>query len=111
MFPDEIPCTKKLNDILDRKIKHDTVYYYTSNSFYYEELQRIVTDKNALYKIRDNGVTNYKYYICPTLTANMGTFPDRVPVILDDYGIRKITPLECLALMGFPKDFIFKWPN
>ena len=38
----------------------------------------------------------------------MGTFPDRVPVILDDYGIRKITPLECLALMGFPKEFTFK---
>ena len=39
----------------------------------------------------------------------MGTYPDRVPVILDDYGIRKITPYECLALQGFPKDFRF--PN
>ena len=25
--------------------------------------------------------------VCPTLTANMGTFPDRVPIILDDYGV------------------------
>ena len=41
------------------------------------------------------------------LTANMGTYPDRVPIILDDYGIRKITPHECLALQGFPKDFKF----
>ncbi|MDE7477672.1 MAG: hypothetical protein K2M91_06950, partial [Lachnospiraceae bacterium] len=24
-----------------------------------------------------------KYFICPTLLANMGTFPDRVPVIRD----------------------------
>ena len=24
------------------------------------------------------------------------------------YGIRKITPLECLALQGFPNDFVFK---
>lgn len=45
--------------------------------------------------------------ICQTLTANMGTFPDRVPIILDDYGIRKITPYECLALEGFPKEFRF----
>ena len=37
----------------------------------------------------------------------MGTYPDRVPIILDDYGIRKITPYECLALQGFPKDFRF----
>ena len=37
----------------------------------------------------------------------MGTFPDRVPIILDDYGIRKITPYECLALQGFPNTFRF----
>ena len=38
-----------------------------------------------------------------------GTFPDRVPIIKDDYGIRKITPYECLALQGFPKEYRF--PN
>ena len=69
----------------------------------------MVTDKTALYKIFDSGVSKKPYYVCPTLTANMGTFPDRVPVILDDYGIRKITPYECLALQGFPKEFRF--PN
>lgn len=108
VFPEEIPCSKTINDVIDRSIKHDDIYYYSNNSFYFEELQRIVTDKKALYKIRDNGVSNHKYYICPTLTANMGTFPDRVPVILDNYGIRKITPLECLAFMGFPQEFNFK---
>ena len=39
--------------------------------------------------------------------ANMGYFHDRVPVLLDDYGIRKITPYECLALQGFPKAYHF----
>lgn len=33
---------------------------------------------------------------------------NRVAINKDDYGIRKITPLECLALQGFPKDFVFK---
>lgn len=37
----------------------------------------------------------------------MGTYPDRVPILLDDYGIRKITPYECLALQRFPKDYRF----
>lgn len=106
-FPLPIPCDKVLNDILDRRIKQNDIYYYTPNSFYFEELLRIVTDKSAMYKIRDTGVTNHRYYICPTLTANMGTFPDRVPVILDDYGIRRLTPAECLALMGFPETFKF----
>lgn len=49
-----------------------------------------------------------RYIICQTMTANMGTFPDRVPIIKDDFGIRKITPQECLALQGFPKEFVFK---
>lgn len=107
-FPEPIERTVQLNDILDRSVKHDGIYYYNASSFYYEEMLKTVTDKRALYKINDHGVSPRKFFVCPTLTANMGTFPDRVPIIKDDYGIRKITPLECLALQGFPKDFVFK---
>ena len=106
-FPEKIELTVKLNDILKRDVKHDSCYYYTDNSFYYEDLKRIVTNKRALYKIYDSGVSRKAHYICPTLTANMGTYPDRVPIILDNYGIRKITPYECLALQGYPDGFKF----
>jgi cytosine-specific methyltransferase len=44
-----------------------------------------------------------------TLKANMGTWKNRVPYIKDSFGIRKITPCECLALLGFPEEFCF--PN
>jgi DNA (cytosine-5)-methyltransferase 1 len=47
------------------------------------------------------------FVVASTLKANMGTFPDRVPALCDDYGIRKITPTECLALQGFPTDYTF----
>lgn len=106
-FPEKIKLTAQLNDFIVRDRKHDDSYYYTSSSFYYEDLNRIVTDKNALYKIYDSGVSKKAHYLCPTLTANMGTYPDRVPVVLDDFGIRKITPYECLALQGFPSDYRF----
>lgn len=106
-FPEKIDRTVQLNDILDRSKHHDKLYYYDQSSIYYDDLQRIVKDKKALYKIYDSGVSPKAHYICPTLTANMGTYPDRVPVILDDYGIRKITPYECLALQGFPSTFRF----
>ena len=106
-FPEKVKLTTKLNDILVRSAKHDESYYYTDISIYYEDLQRIVTDKSALYKIYDSGVSKKAHYVCPTLTANMGTFPNRVPIIRDDYGIRKITPYECLALQGFPKEYRF----
>lgn len=108
-FPEPIPLTVSMNDILDRSVPHDKSYYYNESSVYWNDLKRIVTDKKALYKIYDSGVSKKRYYFCPALTANMGTYPDRVPIVLDDYGIRKITPFECLALQGYPKSFSF--PN
>ena len=108
-FPEPIPLTVNMNDILDRSVPHDKSYYYDESSVYWNDLKKIVTDKKALYKIYDSGVSRKRHYFCPALTANMGTYPDRVPIVLDDCGIRKITPYECLALQGYPKDFVF--PN
>lgn len=108
-FPEKIKPDVKLNDILVRSVKHDDCYYYTEENRHFKDLIRHVTDKNALYRIWDSGLSPKPYYVCPTLMANMGYYPDRVPVILDDFGIRKITPYECLALQGFPKEFRF--PN
>ena len=106
-FPLKIQLTTNMNDYLARHVEHDRCYYYDDSSVYYNDLKRIVTDKKALYKIYDSGISRKKHYFCPALTANMGTYPDRVPIILDDFGIRKITPYECLALQGFPKEYRF----
>lgn len=106
-FPEPIPLTKTLDDIFDRTIKHSDCYYYNDDSVYFPDFVKIVKDRKSLYKISDHGVSKQRHYICPTLTANMGTFPDRVPVIIDDFGIRKITPMECLAIQGFPSNYKF----
>ena len=47
--------------------------------------------------------------MCPTLTANMGTYQERVPVVWDEFGVRKLTLRECLDFQGFPKEYYF--PN
>ena len=73
----------------------------------YRDLLKKVKKSGYIYKIDDNGVRPYAYKIAPTLTANMGTYPDRVPVIKDDFGIRKLTPYECLRLQGFPSSYKF----
>ena len=106
-FPEKIDRTIQLNDIINRHVKHDDIYYYNAGSFYYEEMLKKVTSKQTIHLITDHGISK-GYTICQTLTANMGTFPDRVPIVKDDFGIRKITPQECLALQGFPKEFTFK---
>lgn len=35
----------------------------------------------------------------------MGTGGHNVPLIKDRYGIRKLTPRECLLFQGFPKNY------
>ena len=66
---------------------------------------KAINDENQIYRFSDYGIQKSKDGICFTLKANMGTWYDRVPIIKDNYGIRTITPNECLALMGFPKEF------
>ena len=66
-------------------------------------------DRLAIYRPTDTEVWLTKNLMCPTLTANMGTYPNRVPVIWDDYGIRKLTLRECLDFQGFPPNYYF--PN
>ena len=107
-FPKEIPLTVSIEDILDRTIKHHDSYYYHPDNKYYDQLDRKIPDKTGIYRIDDSGVATRKYILSPTLKANMGTYHDRVPIIRDDFGIRKLTPYECLALQGFPKDFVLK---
>lgn len=35
----------------------------------------------------------------------MGTGGHNVPIIKDDFGIRKLTPKECFNFQGYPKSF------
>lgn len=106
-FPEKLKRTTKLNDIINRSEKHDKSYYYTETNEYFADLNKVAKDKQAVYRIFENGVSAKPYYVCPTLVASMGAFMHRVPVVRDDYGIRMITPYECLALQGFPKDYRF----
>ena len=107
-FPEAVPLEATVEDILDRSVKHDDIYYYGSSSRYFKELNAKIVDKTGIYRIDDSGVAMHKWEICPTLKANMGTYPDRVPIIRDDFGIRKLTPMECLSFQGYPKDYSFK---
>lgn len=107
-FPEVMPLEASVEDIIDRSVKHDDIYYYGSSSRYFKELDAKIVDKTGIYRIDDSGVATRKWDICPTLKANMGTYPDRVPIIRDDFGIRRLTPMECLAFQGYPKDYAFK---
>lgn len=107
-FPDPIPLTNNLENLFDRSVKHSDCYYYDDSNQHFSKLKMLVTRKDCVYRIYDFGVSQKAYTICPTLIAYMETCNhERVPIILDDYGIRRLTPYECLKLQGFPDDFSF----
>lgn len=108
-FPDPIPLTKTIHDILEKGKQADNLYYKKEHQ-YYPELKKTMTSKDTIYQWRRVYVRENKSNLCPTLTANMGAGGHNVPLILDDYGIRKLTPKECFAFQGYPVDK-YLFPN
>ncbi len=97
----------KVDDLIDylETSPVDEKYYYRQDKYNYKELAKSIKKKNTAYQWRRVYVRENKSGVCPTLTANMGTGGHNVPLILDEDGIRKLTPRECFNLQGFPKNF------
>ncbi|MGX1640465.1 DNA (cytosine-5-)-methyltransferase [Sphingobacterium sp. NPDC055431] len=107
-FPHPIPLTRTIHDIMEKNKVADK-YYYTKTHMYYPELDRTMTSKDTLYQWRRVYVRENKNNVCPTLTANMGAGGHNVPLVRDEFGIRKLTPRECFSFQGYPDSFVL--PN
>lgn len=101
-FPDPIKLTLKITDLLEKDV--DEKYYYNGKSLF-DKLKNDVNQEGVVYQWRRQYVRENKSGVCPTLTANMGTGGHNVPIIKDKKGIRKLTPLECFRIQGFPKGY------
>ncbi len=102
-FPTPIKLTKKITDLLEKNVAEK--YYYNGKPLY-EKLKDIIKEEGKVYQWRRQYVRENKSGVCPTLTANMGTGGHNVPIIKDKKGIRKLTPLECARIQGFPENYI-----
>lgn len=101
-FPEKLELTSNFRDFLD---KQPPAKYYYNNKPLYDRIVNSVTSRDHVYQWRRHYIRKNKSGVVPTLTANMGTGGHNVPIILDEYGIRKLTPLECFRLQGFPKTY------
>ncbi|MFW6307012.1 MAG: DNA (cytosine-5-)-methyltransferase [Campylobacterales bacterium] len=105
IFPKETSSVKEISQLLDSN-KQEEKYYYNTHK-YYDILKQDITKRETVYQWRRHYVRENKSNQCPTLTANMGTGGHNVPLIKDSYGIRKLTPKECLRFQGFDEEFSF----
>lgn len=105
-FPTAIQLNKTISDCLEA-VQVDKKYYQTNtDSPSVKKMIECVVKKNTIYQYRRYYMRENKGGVCPTLTANMGTGGHNVPLILDDFGVRKLTPRECFNFQGFPDTFI-----
>jgi DNA (cytosine-5)-methyltransferase 1 len=101
-FPTPVRLTQKITDLLENNVPEK--YYYNGKPLY-ARLKDFVKEEGKVYQWRRQYVRENKSGVCPTLTANMGTGGHNVPIIKDKNGIRKLTPLECARIQGFPNDY------
>jgi DNA (cytosine-5)-methyltransferase 1 len=95
----KLPISNLFEPIINKK------YYYTDKSSTWKIVKESVTKKDTVYQYRRVYVRENKSNECPTLTANMGSGGHNVPLILDDNGVRKLTPRECFNFQGFPSTY------
>ncbi|MBP9802386.1 DNA cytosine methyltransferase [Patescibacteria group bacterium] len=101
-FPQATKLKTKITELLEKNV--DQKYYYNDKPLY-KKIKDFIKKEGTVYQWRRQYVRENKKGVCPTLTANMGTGGHNVPIIKDHKGIRKLTPLECFRIQGFPKDF------
>lgn len=103
-FPEKQKLTKTIHDCLESNKVSDE-FYYSHRYDCFKVIEQVVKSKDTIYQWRRQYVRENKSNACPTLTANMGSGGHNVPLVKDDFGIRKLTPRETANFQGFPKSF------
>lgn len=107
VYPEKNPLDVNIETVLKRSERKHSAYYYDRNDTFGQKAFSIVNDRSSIYRVFNNDIKIINNHMCPTLTASMGAKKDQVPLVRDDYGVRKITVQECLDFQGFPKSFRF----
>ena len=94
VFPEKKPLTRQITDVIDTTKKMEESLYLHSGDYGYDKMVAAIRDDKQLYRFSDYGIQSSKDGIAFTLNK-------------DKFGIRRITPMECLALQGFPLSFLF----
>ena len=108
-FPNKMDLNLTIEDVLIRYQRKHDIYYYTQDDVFYKKASQIVKRHDSIYRVYHDSIKVTQNKMCPTLTATMGIRKNQIPVIVDDYGLRKLTLQECLDFQGFIKGYYF--PN
>ena len=106
-FPEPMPLTKTIADIINKAERKNNIYYYNEATPIYNKINAFIGKSERLFRVYNGNIRNLRNpKLAPTLTASMNTIYNAI-VLRDDYGIRRITLKESLALQGFRCDYYF----
>ena len=104
-FPDPIPLTTTVSDVVDFIHKEFKHYYINrkNKGVMYDNLLKVVDGSRCVYyRNHRGGVYKCNPDYIPTITASTGN----LPFAETKYGIRMLTPTECFIAQGFPEYFV-----
>ncbi len=105
-FPEPIPLTMGIEDVIDRRMRQPDIYYFTGDSPFEKKAREIVNDRRYIYRAFHGTISAMHNRKCPTLTASIYK-PQEAIMVRDDHGVRRLTLRECLRFQGFPESFYF----
>lgn len=106
-FPSKVKLTKSAFEIINIKDKKSDKYYSGENLKYILSNNSIEIQTGVFYQLRNEFNKGLRIHLsdsCPSF----GLYPSHIPMIVDKYGLRKLTPEECFKLQGF---FDMKLPD
>jgi DNA (cytosine-5)-methyltransferase 1 len=111
-FPEPVQTQRPRHEFLSTAEKaHDDLYFDEDSQYGRLFAESMATGaSDSVYLLRRHYVRENKSDSFFTLTANMGEGGHNVPVIKDAWGIRQLSPRECLNLQGFSKTE-FEFPS
>jgi DNA (cytosine-5)-methyltransferase 1 len=85
-WPQKLELTNPVESSIDFESKSiNKKFFYTNKSKCYTLLKENILNNHSIYLLRRVYVRENKSRLCPTLTANMGTVGNNVPLIFINY--------------------------
>lgn len=93
-------------DQIRRDQKQDDFFYYHNNISFERFVINTIKSDHMLYKVHMSKIYNCIDGMCPALNSYMVNKRNTV-ALLDDYGVRQLTPKEYLMFKGYPNGIDF----
>jgi len=105
VFPKPKRRKKDLWKYIEKNHKQESKLYLDEENKYARMIRRNseIDGTNRLFQIRRVDARSCPENVCPTLTANMGGGGHNVPFLVDDFGIRRLSISELMALQCIRK--------